>query len=247
VTSPPVTRAMLIGADGETLNCQFNPETMQRSKTAKWQDHPTRGAGKQVRHQFVGIGPDQLKVKLLFDSFDTLGASNAEPVEDSIDTLFDWLAIPPSSQGKATPQPPTVTFQWGSGVNFLGILTNVVVQYVMFSAHGAPIRAYATVTLAALPDTPAGTNPTSGSIPGRTSAQMREGDTLASIAYSQYGDPNLWRAIALANGIEDPARVAIGTRLLVPPRTAAVALSAPEPPAPPASTGARGSNGSGHG
>jgi hypothetical protein len=226
VTSPPVVRALLIGDDGTELACQFNPETVQRSKTAYWRENPTRGASKQPRPQFIGTGSERLTVRLLFDSFDSLGALGMT-VSVVVEILLGWLTVPQSAQGQATPQPPTVTFLWGSSIHFEGTLQQVSVQYVMFNPEGLPLRAYVTITLVAIPDDPLGTNPTSGGIPGRTSTQLREGDTLASIAYAQYGDPNLWRAIAIANEIDDPARVTIGTRLLVPPRTTAIALSDP--------------------
>lgn len=224
-----IARAMLIGSDGTTLNCQFNPENLQRQKTANWQDHPTRGSDNQPRHQFVGTGTETLTAKLLFDSFDNLGAPG-RPVEQAVNVLLDWLKVPASAQNQSTPQPPTVTFQWGTGVNFKGFVQRVDVQYTMFSPDGRPVRATANVTMKALPEEPQGTNPTSGGISGRTSAQVGDGDTLASISYQQYGDPNLWRAIAYANGIDDPARIAAGTRLLVPPRSQAVALAAPGGP-----------------
>ena len=44
------------------------------------------------------------------------------------------------------------------------------------------------------------------------------GDTLQSVAFREYGRPTYWRAIAEANGIEDPLRLAAGTELLIPPR-----------------------------
>ena len=229
MSATSIVRALLIGDDGSILNCQFNPETLHRSKTAQWRDHPTRGADKQPKHQFVGTGSEQLSAKLLFDSFDKLGSTSAKPVDLSIGTLLGWLTVPPSSQRKSTPQPPSVRFQWGTGISFKGVLNKVDVDYLMFSPDGRPIRAYASIAMTALPDSPLPTNPSSGGISGRTSAQLREGDTLASVAYDQYGDPNLWRAIAMANGIDDPARIGVGTRLLVPPRTEAVTMSAAEP------------------
>jgi len=81
-----------------------------------------------------------------------------------------------------------------------------------------------------VPDDPKPTNPTSGGATGRMSAVLGDGDSLASIAYEQYGDPNLWRAIAIANGVDDPRRITTGTRLLVPPRAEAVTASAPGGP-----------------
>jgi nucleoid-associated protein YgaU len=46
---------------------------------------------------------------------------------------------------------------------------------------------------------------------------MVVGDSLASIAWSEYRDPTVWRAIAERNGVSDPMRVAPGRQLLMPP------------------------------
>ena len=43
-----------------------------------------------------------------------------------------------------------------------------------------------------------------------------EGDTLAGIAYREYGDPSLWRAVAAANGIDDPMHLRPGSSVLLP-------------------------------
>jgi nucleoid-associated protein YgaU len=45
---------------------------------------------------------------------------------------------------------------------------------------------------------------------------VRQGETLAAIAAAVYGDPRLWRPIALRNRVDDPRRLAAGTRLTVP-------------------------------
>jgi len=42
------------------------------------------------------------------------------------------------------------------------------------------------------------------------------GDTLASIAYGEYGDPKLWRQLAYFNRIDDPARVPLGSISTLP-------------------------------
>ncbi|MCA9527587.1 MAG: LysM peptidoglycan-binding domain-containing protein, partial [Myxococcales bacterium] len=43
------------------------------------------------------------------------------------------------------------------------------------------------------------------------------GETLQSIAGQEYDDPNQWRRIADANGIDDPFRLDPGVRLIIPP------------------------------
>ncbi len=227
MTGAAIVRAFLRGDDGTVLNCQFNPEALQRSKSARWQSQPARGSQKQPKHQFVGTGTESLTATLLFDGFDGLGAPGRS-VEDAVDVLLGWTTVPPGAQDQSTPQPPTVTFQWGRGVSFCGYVAKVDVSYTMFSpTDGRALRATAAVTLTALPNEPQGTNPTSGGVSGRASARVGDGDSLAAIAHRHYGDPNLWRAIALVNHIDDPGRLALGAALLVPPRSEAVALSRP--------------------
>jgi len=50
---------------------------------------------------------------------------------------------------------------------------------------------------------------------------VKRGQSLATIASAEYGDPRAWRIIADANGIENPLGLAPGTRLLLPARTVA--------------------------
>jgi nucleoid-associated protein YgaU len=45
---------------------------------------------------------------------------------------------------------------------------------------------------------------------------MVGGDSLASVAFKEYGDAAAWRALAAYNRIDDPLRCAPGTRLLLP-------------------------------
>ncbi len=48
--------------------------------------------------------------------------------------------------------------------------------------------------------------------------EIKDGDSLASIAQEQYGDPRLWRSIYQANAhlIEDPTRVKTGQKIVLP-------------------------------
>lgn len=60
-------------------------------------------------------------------------------------------------------------------------------------------------------------NAESGPTPGGKYAVNR-GDTLSAIAQRTYGDAGAWRAIAQANGIEEPRHIRPGQVLLLPPR-----------------------------
>ncbi|MGA3154619.1 MAG: hypothetical protein ACLPN6_10485 [Streptosporangiaceae bacterium] len=224
MSADAIVRAELTGSDGTTLPCQFNPSTVQLTKSSRWSAQPTRGSAKAPRPQFVGTGPEILTAKLLFDGLDTLGGAS-RPVQDAVSQLLDWTCVAAGSYDSPTPQPPTITFLWGTGISFTGFLQHVQAEYTMFDADGQPLRATADISLQRMPDDPQGTNPTSGGISGQRSALLADCDSLATIAYREYGDPGLWRGLAIANEIEDPARIPVGTRLLVPPRTRAAELS----------------------
>ena len=44
------------------------------------------------------------------------------------------------------------------------------------------------------------------------------GDSLQSLAWREYGNASAWRAIAEANGIDDPSRLPTGIELVLPGR-----------------------------
>ncbi|MBS2964011.1 LysM peptidoglycan-binding domain-containing protein [Actinocrinis puniceicyclus] len=212
--------------DMTMLTCQFNPSTVKLSKSAGWSTPPARNARDHPRPQFVGTGPQTLTLSLLFNAYGRDGGAAALPVATTVQKLLDWTQPTQRSQEAHRPEPPTIEFRWGAHVTMTGFLKSVEVEYLLFDNDGTPLRASANVQLQALPQPTPGTNPTSGGISGRRGAQITQGDSLASIAQREYGDANLWRAIAIANDIDDPGRVPPGTGLLLPPRAQAAALAA---------------------
>src|SRR5205807_8517942 len=123
--------------------------------------------------------------------------------------------------GAETPHPPLVRFIWGSNVHLPErkfYLASVNAKYTMFGRTGNPLRATADISLEEAPDPPGAQNPTSGSIHARATHLISEGDTLQSIANEEYGNPGLWRGLAIFNDIDDPLRLDLGSRILIPSR-----------------------------
>jgi nucleoid-associated protein YgaU len=110
---------------------------------------------------------------------------------------------------------PTLTFKWGT-LTYLVNLTTVNVTYERFTSAGTPIRASADLTFTTTKSPPTSTNPTSGGIPGRSSHTVVAGESLQHIATANYGRPGAWRALAAANGIEDPLAIQPGMIIYVP-------------------------------
>ena len=210
-----------IEIDGESsaIRCWFNPSEYSVSKTNTWKVEPVVGSALPPP-QFTGGMPRQLTVELLFDSTDT----DSLDVREVTNKLLKAMEVGEGGGGGS--RPPMITFAWGQSVPFKAFGSQLDVRFTMFKEDGTPTRATATLTLMQAEksqdssSTPGGTtgggNPTTRGIDAIRSHVVRDGDSLQSIAFDAYGDPTLWRAIAEANGIDDPLSLRRGNRLAIP-------------------------------
>jgi nucleoid-associated protein YgaU len=113
-------------------------------------------------------------------------------------------------------RPPICTFTWGS-FSFTCVLESVGGRFTLFLPDGTPARATLTVSLKEFVDVEVlvRTPPTESADHAKTYLVHR-GDTLASIAAAEYGDPALWRPIARANRLANPRLLTPGMRLSLP-------------------------------
>lgn len=116
---------------------------------------------------------------------------------------------------------PLLSFQWGppaAGFFYLVRLEDVTIAYDRFDKLGLPLRATVSLSMREQPNVlgTLPTNPSSGGLPGRSSHLVREGDNLTQITTEHYGHPKHWRALAKANGIDDPLRVKPGQYVYLP-------------------------------
>ena len=117
-----------------------------------------------------------------------------------------------------------MTFRWGSVDLPKSVPVSLTIQFVLFHPNGEPIRATVDLELAQAEKastasgsgTSQGQNPTTRALRGLRVHQVRDGDSLPSIAYDAYGDPTRWRPIAEANGIDNPLALRRGTDLTIP-------------------------------
>ncbi len=115
---------------------------------------------------------------------------------------------------------PVLLLMWGVGgplgsgtkVN----LEKVDVEYKRFDWTGVPVWAEVTLSLVEYTAPLPRQNPTSGGVTGHRRHTVVAGDGLVQIATRAYGTPHAWRAVAEANGLDDPLRVRPGTRLVLP-------------------------------
>jgi len=208
---------------GQKIKCLFKPNQYSIQKSNKWDVKEVVGKG-LPKPQFGGGEPRKLSLDLFFDASyegpdaDVLGVTRA---------LLKMMEVDPGLKGgvkgKNTGRPPHVTFTWGKVLTFQAVPDSLSIQYTLFHPDGRPIRATAKLSLIQVSKAEDGSsaageqkqNPTTrGDI--LRSHVVTDGDSLASIAFSAYGDPTKWRTIADANGIDDPLRLRRGTSLSIP-------------------------------
>jgi nucleoid-associated protein YgaU len=189
------------------LTFMFNPTEYRLSQsvsTNRTKDKWLPGGKVEYQH----TGPLTISMQLFFDDF----ASLQGDVTPKISKLLKW------QMPEGFKPPPLVKFEWGNKQleNFKGVITQLNINYTVFSKNGTPIQAKVDLTLEGTDELHPGKNPTSHAVDMRRVHTVVEGETIASIAYAELGRAAYWRAIATANGIDDPLRVRPGQTLLIP-------------------------------
>jgi nucleoid-associated protein YgaU len=206
----PATGGSKPGGQRGSIDFQFNPKEVTITKSAKWEHKPGKHGQRPGPPEFTGPEPCKLTLEMFFDGT----ASRDGSVVKAVESLFACCI--PTDPTNLKSQPPLVVLHWGSISSFPAFVTSVSAKYTLFGTDGTPIRAVCSVALEEMPGEPWRQNPTSGSHDVRRVHCTVAGDTLASIAYAQYGDPGQWRAVAAYNGIDDPMRLPTGHSLLLP-------------------------------
>jgi LysM repeat protein len=201
----PLVKAVITPEGEADIPVLFNPTQYSLNKGASFSEIAVPGLAAPIL-QFVRGTSRSLTMDLFFDTYEK--GSDVRKYTNKIYGLADIRG--------PLHRPPIVTFSWGS-FNFTAVVEQVGGRFTLFLADGTPVRATLSVTFKEFVevDMLAKETPTESADHAKTYV-VKRGDTLASIAAAEYGDAGAWRAIANANRISDPMRLAPGTRLSLP-------------------------------
>ncbi len=221
-----VAKGALVNVDtGDVIPILFNPKEYVYDKSTTWGQAADGDASKNKavkglnlrQREFQGGNPQKLTMELFFDVLEQQGADVRRMY---IDNLIKFVKVDPERKNAKTDKgrPPLCRFTWGPVSSFKAAMTSLNVTYTLFREDGVPVRATAKITLEEVEDEDEqpGQNPTSFSQPGRKRREVRPQDTLATIAYEEYGDPTKWRLIADDNRLDDPLSIRAGQILSIP-------------------------------
>ncbi|MCI3928232.1 CIS tube protein [Streptomyces sp. AN091965] len=215
IHEPPIGTSTTPGGLIRTFAFDFNPAQLTIGRRANWTVTPTAANRDGAMPEFMGSEPREMSVEIFLDSSDR---PTSNEVLKKVQALLDCCGVTAKSKDADQPSPPWVIFQWGSfrTARFTAYVSSVDASYTLFGTSGMPLRAACQLRLHEIPGDPMGQNPTSGALTAQRVHRVVAGDSLQSLAWREYGDATVWRAIAEANGIDDPSVLAPGTELLLP-------------------------------
>ncbi|MEU1053076.1 LysM peptidoglycan-binding domain-containing protein [Streptomyces sp. NPDC005876] len=215
IYEPPVGISTSPGGLIKTFDFDFNPAQLSLSRRAQWKVTPAAAVRGGTKPEFMGPEPREMTVEIFLD---TSGKPTSNTVLKKVESLMSCCEVTTKSIAAEQPSPPWVEFQWGSfsTARFTAYVASVEASYTLFGTTGVPIRATCQVELHEIPGATKGQNPTSGALTARRVHRVVAGDSLESLAWREYGDSTVWRAIAEANDIDDPHRLPTGAELVLP-------------------------------
>lgn len=184
---------------------QFNPSGYSVEESNEFSEKKLMGL-KGVIHQFTGSKKADLSLELMFDST-SLGGDVRDLIRP-LDTIFEI--------DRELHAPPPCRFLWGSFV-YDGIVSALKKDFTFFYHDGIPARVKLSVTLKpykSVEEMAMMLDLHSSDI--SKTRVMSEGDSIFLMAYREYKTSSSWRAIAEANGIDNPLDIAEGAHLLLP-------------------------------
>jgi nucleoid-associated protein YgaU len=216
-----LAKATIVNDDtNKTIECMFNPKEYALAKQNTWTPGKAKGANMPPL-DFGGGEPAKLQMQLFFDTYAAAQDGNAKDVRaEYTDKLWNLMLVDPKRKHPKNQKarPPLVRFVWGTDWSFAAVISSLNVKFTLFSDQGTPVRATVDVTFTQVLDPTAfkSQNPTSGGVGGERVWTVTEGDTLAWIAYMEYGDSTQWRPIADANRLTSVRRLMPGMHLEIP-------------------------------
>lgn len=206
----------------KVVEVQFNPQTLKLSFSNQNAGGNQSGGSNT---QFVAQGTTKLSLELWFDVTLPHPKGKEDPKGDvrKLTREVAFFMTPQPLKDGSGSAPPGVQFQWGTFL-FKGTVDSMEETLDLFSEDGKPLRAGLTLSLSKqdmvfdfndtakkndnTPD--GGKGPAAGTQP---LSMAKSGDTVQGMAAG--AGVSDWKAVAIANGIENPRQMSPGALLNV--------------------------------
>jgi nucleoid-associated protein YgaU len=196
------------------ISVQFNPAEYSMAKGAQFAEIAIPGIDAPIL-QFVRGQTQTLTMELFFDTTASGMGEDAVSVKTKTEPVYRLSQVQ-----SETHAPPRVTFFWGE-LSFKAIVDNVQQKFTLFNPNGVPLRATLSVSFKeyqSLEEQLARKNWQSADHSKKR--MVKRNETLALIAFREYGDAGLWRHIYDDQNNRDliphPQRLQPGIEITIP-------------------------------
>ncbi len=201
---------------GERVSVLFNPEEYSLNRDINYAQIAVPGLSGPLL-QFVHGNMQTLEMELFLDTYEehregsrVMNQAGGD-VRELVKKVTSLMNIDPTIHA-----PPVLMFTWGS-LSFTCVLARASQKYNMFRPDGVPVRARVQVTFNEFRNADLEAKEIKRETADYTKTYtVTAGETLSAIAGREYGNPKMWRPIALANDVLDPHRLPTGIRLVIP-------------------------------
>jgi hypothetical protein len=214
---PPLEKATITNTvTRDSIKVMFNPEEYTVNKDMNYAQTGVPGLRAPIL-QFVHGNMGTLEMELFLDTYEehregSLSLNGAgEDVRHLTRKITDLMTI-----DATTHAPPVLLFTWAS-LSFRCVLARVSQRFIMFLPNGTPVRARLQVTFNEFDNVELEAKEIKRETADFSKLYVvGQGETLSAIAGRIYGNPALWRPLAIRNDIDNPRALLVGLRLLVP-------------------------------
>lgn len=142
---------------GDAIEVMFNPESYSITTTVGYGEKFSYG-NDIPKIQFSELLPQVLQVKLFFDTYSSIDTGFAGETKKKTGSnllrdqgrkdvrLYTDQIMELTKIDSETKEPPLVRFEWGS-CDFVGVITKIEQQFLMFTSSGRPVRAELNITM----------------------------------------------------------------------------------------------------
>lgn len=200
-----VRASITVEHTGQQFNVMMNPEEYSLNKDNNFASQAIPGLSSPIL-QFVNGNVRTLEMQLFFDTTDA-----RTDVRDDTQKVANLLKIDSDLHA-----PPVLRVSWAS-LQFRCVLVRVNQKFIRFLEDGKPVRARLDVTFNEFIDEEREAKEVNRQTADFTKVYVvKQGETVSAIAARVYEDAGLWRAIAVANDIDDPLLLTPGAELTIP-------------------------------
>lgn len=137
-----VTRINIVPEDGSPFDFKYNPTQFSLDRGVSWEDAKAMKEPYGVLN-FTGGSSDTISFTAMLDTSED--DSETTGVLKQVKDLYEYTKL--KVKDKNYNRPPILTLTWHSELKFVGVITQLKVDFTMFAEDGTPLRADVTITM----------------------------------------------------------------------------------------------------